>query len=96
MFLIIFLNRKSLHLTLSIAPEKHRPKKVLPTVLLSIFVLAFNLVNLLAVLLPKILANSPYEYLIPLVFLSLGTMILAFSWMTYNSNDLKTFKTIRK
>jgi len=96
MFLIIYLNRKNLSLNLSIDPEKHRPKKVLTTALLSISVLALNLVNLIAVLLPKLLVNSSYEYLIPFIFLSLGTLILTFSWMIYNTIDLKNLKTISR
>jgi hypothetical protein len=96
MIVIIYLNRKNLHLTFSLAVEKHRPKKVLPSLLLSLFVVAFNLVNLLAMSLPKILDNTSYEYFTPYIFLSLGILILAFSWMIYTACDLKNFKIIRQ
>ncbi|ERM84497.1 hypothetical protein P872_25410 [Rhodonellum psychrophilum GCM71 = DSM 17998] len=91
-FLILFFNRKNLNLTWSIAPEKHRPKKVLATALISISVLVFNLIHFLAILLPKILINSPYEDFSAIIYLALGAVIFAFTWTIYNTINLKSFK----
>ena len=94
--LIIYLNRKNLHLSFSLAVEKHRPKKVLPTLFMSLNFFALNIVNLLAVSLPKVLVNSSFENLIPIIFLSLGVLIMAFCWVTYNTIDIKNLKTISR
>lgn len=93
--LTLFFNWKNLNINWSIAPEKHRPKKVLATALASIFILAFNLINFLAILLPKILINSPFEDFIAVIYLILGTTIFSFSWTIYNAINLKTFKIIK-
>lgn len=94
-FITLFFNRKNLNLTWSISPEKHRPKKVLAFALASILILSFNLIHFLAILLPKILINSSYEDFIPIIYLTLGTVILAFTWTIYNAINLKTFKIIK-
>lgn len=96
MILIIYFNRKNLHLSFSLAVEKHGPKKILPTILVGMFIWGFNLVNILAISLPKLLVNTSYEHLTPFIFLSLGVLILAFCWMSYNTIDLKNFKIIRQ
>ncbi|MDO9553438.1 hypothetical protein [Rhodonellum sp.] len=94
--LILFFNRKNLNLTWSIAPDKHKPKKVLVTALTSISVLVFNLIHFLAILLPKILVNSPYEDFSAIIYLALGAVIFAFTWTIYNAINLKSFKLIKK
>lgn len=96
LILIIYLNRKNLHLTFSLAVEKHRPKNVLPILFMSLNFFALNTVNLLAMLLPKILVNTSYEYFTPFIFLSLGVLIMAFCWMTYDTIDLKNLKTMSR
>lgn len=58
-------------------------------------VFVFTIINLFAQLLPKLLKNTTYEHFTPILFLSLGIIILAFSWLVFTSINLKTFKLIK-
>ncbi|MGY6741595.1 MAG: hypothetical protein ACXIUQ_02590 [Cecembia sp.] len=92
---IIYYHRKDIGLNFSLDPSKHQPKKVLQTTVFFSFIFAFNLINLFAQLIPKLLKNSSYEQFTPLVFLTLGSFLIAITLTIYQSINLKTLKLIK-
>ncbi|MGY6559421.1 MAG: hypothetical protein ACXIT9_09070 [Nitritalea sp.] len=92
---IIYHHRKDIGFNYSLDPSKHQPKKVLQTTIFFSFVFAFNLINLFAQLIPKLLNNSSYEQFAPIVFLIAGSLLIAMSLTIYQSINLKTFKLIK-
>jgi hypothetical protein len=91
----IYYNRKKYGFTWSLAPGKHQPKHVMAAMFFSSQVFVFGFINLFAQLLPKLLKNSSYEHITPILFLILGTLLLAFFWVVFTSINLKTFKLIK-
>ncbi len=91
----IFYNRKKYGFTWSLAPGKHQPRHILAAMFFSSQVFVFGFINLFAQLLPKLLKNTSYEQITPIIFLLLGTLILAFFWVVFTSINLKTFKMIK-
>ncbi|MFN3800295.1 MULTISPECIES: hypothetical protein [Belliella] len=91
----IYYNRKKYGFTLSISPGKHQPKHIMAAMFFGSQGLVFGVINLFAQLLPKFLQNTPYENFTPILFLFLGTLLLAFSWVVFTSINLKTFKLIK-
>jgi len=92
---ILYFHRKKYRLSWSLAPEKHQPRHVMAVMFFSSQVFVFSIINLSAQLLPKLLKNTLYEYFTPLLFLLLGNLILAFSWVVFTSINLKTLKLIK-
>lgn len=90
-----YFNRKKYGFTWSLAPGKHQPKHVMAAMFFGSQGLIFGVINLFAQLLPKFLQNTPYENFTPILFLFLGTLLLAFSWVVFTSINLKTFKLIK-
>lgn len=91
----IYFNRKKYGFSWSITPEKHQPRPVMAAMFFSSQVFIFGFINLIAQLLPKLLKNTSYEHITPILFLLLGTILLAFSWVIFVSINLKTFKLIK-
>lgn len=91
----VYFNRKKYGFTWSLAPGKHQPKHVMAAIFFGSQGLIFGIIHLSAQLLPKLLLNTPYEYLTPFLFLGLGMMILAYSWLVFITINLKTFKLIK-
>ncbi|GAB2615802.1 hypothetical protein [Belliella aquatica] len=91
----VYFNRKKYGFTWSLAPGKHQPKHVMAAMFFGSQGLIFGIIHLSAQLLPKLLLNTPYEHLTPFIFLSLGIMILAYSWLVFTTINLKTFKLIK-
>lgn len=92
---VLYFHRKKYRLSWSLAPEKHQPRHVMAVMFFSSQVFVFSIVNLSAQLLPKLLKNTLYEYFTPILFLLLGNLILAFSWVVFTSINLKTLKLIK-
>jgi hypothetical protein len=91
----IYYNRKKYGFTWSLAPGKHQPKHVMAAMFFGSQGLIFGVIHLSAQLLPKLLLNTPYEQLTPFIFLCLGIIILAYSWLIFTTINLKTFKLIK-
>ncbi|MCH7408255.1 hypothetical protein MM239_02520 [Belliella sp. DSM 111904] len=91
----IYYNRKKYGFTLSLSPGKHQPKHIMAAMFFGSQGLVFGMINLFAQLLPKFLQNTPYENFTPILFLFLGTLLLAFSWVVFTSINLKTFKLVK-
>lgn len=91
----VYFNRKKYGFTLSLSIEKHQPKHVMAAIFFSSQVFVYGIINLSAQLIPKLLKNTPYEYLTPFLFLSFGLIILAYSWLVFTTINLKTFKLIK-
>ncbi|MCH7397634.1 hypothetical protein MM236_06520 [Belliella sp. DSM 107340] len=91
----IYYNRKKYGFTLSLSPGKHQPKHVLAATFFGSQGLIFGIIHLSAQLLPMLLLNTPYEHLTPFLLLSLGMIILAYSWLVFTTINLKTFKLIK-
>lgn len=92
---ILYFHREEFRFSFSINPWKHRPKKVLQTTVTLSFVFVFNLINLFAQLIPLLLESSPYQQFTPIVFLILGSLLIAMTLTIYQSINLKTLKLIK-
>jgi uncharacterized membrane protein YczE len=92
---ILYFHREEFRFSFSINPSKHRPKKVLQTTVTLSFVFAFNVINLFAQLIPKLMEGTPYEHFIPIVFLTLGSILMGMTLTIYQSINLKTLKLIK-
>lgn len=92
---ILYYHRNDFSLNFSLAPSKHQPKRVLQTTVIFSFVFAFNLTNLFAQLIPHLLKGSIYEQFTPIVFLTLGSLLIAMTLTIFQSINLKTFKLIK-
>jgi hypothetical protein len=92
---LLYFHREDFRLRFFINPSKHRPKKVLLSTVTLSFVFAFNLINLFAQLIPKLLKGSSYEQFTPIVFLILGSLLIAMTLTIYQNFNLKTLKLIK-
>jgi hypothetical protein len=92
---ILYYHRNDLSLNFSLDPSEHQPKRVLQTTVIFSFVFAFNLTNIFALYIPKLLKGSTYEQFTPIVFLILGSLLIAMTLTIHQSINLKTFKLIK-
>jgi hypothetical protein len=92
---IIYYHRNDIRLNFSLDPLQHQPKRVLQTTVFLSFVFAFNLINIFSQMIPKLLKGSSYEQFTPIVFLILGSLLIAMTLTIYQTINLKTFKLIK-
>ncbi|MGY6520371.1 MAG: hypothetical protein ACXIUD_01490 [Mongoliitalea sp.] len=91
----IYFNKNKYGFSWSLAPSVHKPRYVLAQQFFGSHLFIFGITNLFAQLIPNLLTNTPYAYLIPYFLVSFSIILLACCWVTFNAINLKTLKLIK-